>query len=591
MARPADRRDSPGTGPLALAREILSGPSREPLRRVIARSIAVGSGKGGVGKTITACNLAIHYARRGLRVGLVDLDPLSDVASLLDIHESEQALREIPGAASFLDGQVLPVFKGLDILFPYQKLRPGESRGLMEKVYRTHLGEIDARYDVLLFDMPAGIGLEDNLSYIPFMKRLVLVTNPEPTAHASAGAYAKEVQRLFPGTVIQVWHNRFSRQLKEGFHPSDVAGNYNRYVDLSERLTRKESELLQDFAFVPEDPALDLLQGEPSPVMHALKCMKDGIDYAHGRLLEQATKKLGLPPRIQQVVTSHVLRNPEIGGSTKYLAEMEEFLGASIMPTGGSGPAAPGGRLFSDRQTGALTEYLDRVRRSGLRREMMRMADLLSGQVGRMMESRGPFASRLAPAQDKAIDRELGRFLVILNRAARGSSLMRNQGVLLLFYFSLHKLLQSRTLVSLLRNLIPRRKNQNGRSVRDRFRQIRTLVEQDPAYRQRYLKTVRTFHALVTAQVAAVAKALDLRALVILDGSSKIDGRPYLKLLSAFLHETLYSGLSVIVGFDYRSAAAAFQDGAERLLASLRESPPPKADLSPPKADLSPRHS
>lgn len=406
------------------------------------------------------------------------------------------------------------------------------------------------------------------------MKRLVLVTNPEPTAHASAGAYAKEVQRLFPGTFIHVWHNRFSRDVREGFHPSDVAGNYNRFVDPADRLTPEESSLLRDFAFVPEDPALDLLQGEPNPVLHVLKCMKDGIDYAHGRLLAQATRKLGLPPRIQKVLTSYVHRNPDIGKSETYLAGMEEHLTASIIPMAGSAPAVPRGRLFSPRQSAALTEYLARVKASGLRREMLRMEALLDEQIERMVESRGPFASRLPPGQDKAIDRELGRFLVILNRAARGSTLMRNQGVLLLFYFSLHKLFQSGTLLGLLKNLIPRRSNQRGRKVRDRFRQIQALVEQDPAYRDRYLKAVKTFHALVTRQIAAVARALELQTLVLVDKKkpATIDGRPYLKLLAAFLHETLYSGLSVIVGFDYRSAAAAFQEGAERLLASVRES-------------------
>jgi hypothetical protein len=576
---PAAAQEIPGTdGALLRARQLLSGPSQDALRRVISRSIAIGSGKGGVGKTITACNLAIFYARKGLRVGLVDLDPLSDVASLLDLYESEQAVRDAApagkqGGASPLDGNVMPVFTKLEILFPYQKLTAGQ-RDVMEKIYKACIIEIDQRYDVLIFDMPAGLSLDDNLAYLPFMKRLVLVTNPEPTAHASAGAYAKEVQRLFPGTSIQVWHNRFSREVKEGFHPSDVAGNYNRFVDPADRLTPEESGLLRDFAFVPEDPALDLLQGEPNPVLHVLKCMKDGIDYAHGRLLAQATRKLGLPPRIQRVVTSYVHRNPQIGKSEAYLARMEEHLTASIIPMAGSAPAVPREKLFSPRQTAALMEYLSRVKASGLRREMLRMESLLGEQIDRMVESRGPFASRLPPGQDKAIDRELGRFLVILNRAARGSTLMRNQGVLLLFYFSLHKLLQSGTLLTLLKNLIPRRHNQKGRKVRDRFRQIQTLVEQDPAYRGRYLKAVKTFHALVTRQVASVAKALELQTLVLFDKKrpTTIDGRPYLKLLAAFLHETLYSGLSVIVGFDYRSAAAAFQEGAERLLASVRES-------------------
>jgi len=588
----AKDRAAPGADALSNARRLLAGPSPVVLRRVISRSIAVGSGKGGVGKTITACNLAIYYARKDLRVGLVDLDPLSDVASLLDLYESEQAVRPAeapsPAAASAsaaapapasaapagslaMDGQVMAVFRGLDILFPYQKLAAGERRALMERIYRDHLSEIDARYDVLIFDMPAGLGLEDNLAWLPFMKRLVLVTNPEPTAHASAGAYAKEVQRLFPGTVIQLWHNRFSREIREGFHPSDVAGNYNRFVDPEDRLTPEESRLLRDFAFVPEDPALDLLKGEPHPEVHVLKAMKDAVDYAHGRLLSQATRKIGLPPRIQRLVTSYVQRNPRIGACGGYLAQMEEHFAASFLPKAG-GARPRGERLFSPRQSAALTEYLERVKRSGLRRELIRVGDMLDEQTRRIVESRGPFAGRLAPVHDSTVDRELGRLLVILNRAARGSLLMRNQGVLLLFYFSLHKLFQSRTLVAVLRSLIPRRPNRRGRPVRDRFRQIRALVERDPDYRARYLKAVKTFHALATRQVGAVARALDLGDLVLLDSASRVDGRPYLKLLAAFLHETLYSGLSVIIGFDYRSAAAAFQDGAERLLTSVRES-------------------
>ena len=582
MARMASARGAhieEGSPALARVRELLSASPQGPLRRVISRSIAVGSGKGGVGKTITACNLAIFYARKDLRVGLIDLDPLSDVASLLDIYESEQAVTAArPGAgAGPLAGQVLPVFKGLDILFPYQKLDAAEARKVMTLIYREHLAEIDARYDVLLFDMPAGLSLEDNLVYVPFMKRLLLVTNPEPTAHASAGAYAKEVQRLFPGTVIRVWHNRYSREIREGFHPSDVAANYNRFVGGEDRLTPQESRLLLDFAFVPEDPALDLLKGEPDPSLHVLQSMKEGVGYAHSRLLEQATRKLGIPPRIQRLVTSYVLHNPEIGDTGPYLEQMAEHFASSLIPAAegrpGSAPASgtSAHKLFSERQAAALRGYLDRVKRSGLRREMIRIEGMLEDELQRQAEARRPFGGRPSAGRDAALDHELARFLVILNRAARGSHLMRNQGVLLLFYFSLHKLFQSRTLLAVLRSLIPRRPSRKGRPVRDRFKQIQNLVERDPAYRERYLKAVKTIHGLVTRQVVAVARALDLGTLVILD-KGRLDGRPYLKLLAAFLHETLYSGLSVIVGFDYRSAAAAFQDGAERLLVSVRES-------------------
>jgi hypothetical protein len=496
------------------------------------------------------------------------------VASLLDLYDSEQALRDTrqeAAAAHGLQAHAMPVFHGLEILFPYQKLRDAETRGVMEEIYSDHLKEMDARYDILLFDMPAGMGYEDNLAYLPFMKRLILVTNPEPTAHASAGAYAKEVQRLYPGTPVHLWHNRYSRRMREGFHPSDVAGNYNRVVDPADSLTTDECGLLHDFAFVPEDPALDLLQGEPNPVIHVLKCIRDGLEYTNTRLLSQAMKKEGIPLRLQEMVASYIHHNPAIGEEDAYLDGLRDHLNATIAIMTGDGASAAA-RRFSAEESAALRDLLLRVKQSGLRREMLRMEDLIAEQVRRMEEARGPFASRMAPTQNKALDRELGRLLVILNRAARGSSLMRNQGVLLLFHFSLYKLFQSRTLVSVLKSLIPRRAGPKGRLVRDRFRQIRTLVERDPAYRERYLKTLRTLHALVMRQVSAVARALDLRNLVILDGKSQLDARPYLKLLAAFLHETLYSGLSVIVGFDYRSAAAAFQEGAEKLLSSIQES-------------------
>jgi hypothetical protein len=558
---------------LEVSRLFTGVPDETTLRRVIDKSIAVTSGKGGVGKTITACNLAIYYARKGLHVGLVDLDPLSDVTSLLDLRESESVLN--PAASKPRDSEedlrsyLLPVFRGLEILFPLQKLGAAEVRGLMEKIYRMYLREIDGRFDVLLFDMPAGMNYEDNLAYLPFMKRLILVTNPEPTAHASAGAYAKEVQRLYPGKPIHFWHNRFTARLQEGFNPGDVAGNYNRFVPPLEQLTAEECSFLRDFAFVPEDPALDLLQGEPNPVIHVLKCMRDSLDYAHGRLLSQASRRLALPSRIQDIVTIYIHRNTQIDTTDEYLARLGDYLNSVLQAVHPGSPTLP--QPFTAEEKSTLESFLLRVKASVMRREILRLQDLLDDQIQRMEESRGAFAARSHASQGKLMDREIARFLMILARAGRGSSLMRNQGVLLLFYFSLHKLFQSKTLIGVLKALIPRKVNQRGRTVRDRFRQIQILVERDPDYRTEYLKTMRTLHLIVIRQLATVAKTFDLAKLLLRDGQSRLDSRAYLKLLAAFLHETLYSGLSVIVGFDYRSAAAAFQEGAERLLASIAE--------------------
>ena len=135
---------------------IPSHPDPVLLRRVVDKSIAVTSGKGGVGKTITACNLAIYYARKGLNVGLVDIDPLSDVVSLLDLQAPEQALTgPDAGQAAAVDRSfIMPVFRGLAILFPFQKLGASEVSGVMQQIYTRYLAEIDSRFNLLLFDMP-----------------------------------------------------------------------------------------------------------------------------------------------------------------------------------------------------------------------------------------------------------------------------------------------------------------------------------------------------------------------------------------------------------------------------------------------------
>jgi len=560
-----------------LVRAIMTETERDTLRRVVGKSIAVSSGKGGVGKTITACNLAIYYARKGMRVGLVDLDPLSDVAALLDLQESEQAITggarvAIRSGGGIADYQ-MPVFKGLEILFPFQKLARGEAAGMLEKIYRLYLKEVDGLYDLLIFDMPAGMSYEDNLVYLPFMKRLVLVTNPEPTAHASAGAYVKEVQRLYPGTLINVWHNRYSSLVKDGFNPVDVAGNYNKFVGPAERLSSKEKDLLVDFAFIPEDPALDLLQGEPNPVLHVLSCMRDSLDHVHGRLLSNASRGLHVPRGVQEVLTLYAQRHPAIGKPTEYLERfgsyLREVITAAVDPTGDDA----GATRFSPAEQRVLVTFLERIKGSALRRELVRLEGLLADRIRQLDMSRRVMAGAGAHEQDKALDRELGRLLVTANRTARRSAIMRSHGTLLLFYFSLYKLYQSRTLMALIRGLIPRRRNQKGRMVRDRFQQIRTLVEGDPAYRARYLKTLQSLYQVLMRQLGGIADALGLPELLLRDSQSRINGKAYLKLLTAFLHETLYGGLSVIVGFDYRSTAVAFRDGAERLLTDDERSP------------------
>ncbi|MDR2588812.1 MAG: P-loop NTPase, partial [Spirochaetales bacterium] len=91
--------------------------SRTALASLKKKSFAVASGKGGVGKSTTALNLAVYYAKLGIKTALCDLDPLSNIATILDLSEERLApVRGEVGGPASLDDYALSVFTNLDLL-------------------------------------------------------------------------------------------------------------------------------------------------------------------------------------------------------------------------------------------------------------------------------------------------------------------------------------------------------------------------------------------------------------------------------------------------------------------------------------------
>jgi cellulose biosynthesis protein BcsQ len=544
--------------------ELLREGSGGELERLAARSVAIVSGKGGVGKTITAVNLALYYCQRGLRVALVDLDPLSDVASLLDLAESESALSAGRlEEAGLLSDFTLPLFRNLDLLFPAPKLGKGESLRLLEMIFHRFAPELNRAYDLVIFDLPAGSAYEENLAFLPFIKLLVLVTNPEPTAHAAAGAYLRRLFALYPGRDVRLWHNRFVPEAPPGFNPTDVAGNYNRNVPEEMRLDPGETARVADLAFVPEDPALNLLRGNPSARRNVQRFLLDALQYLLEQRLAGLAGESSLPRALVPLLVGYLCRHRRIEDPQEYLEGLGEYLSTLAgRPSEEPGAGAP---AFSPEQRQAGLRLIQRVRQDPLRLALVRIIRHLEESL----QHRGlPQGLTGAPA-DRALDHELGRLLVALNRLASRDRSLVNPGGVLLFYFALYKLFRSDTVVRLVNGLVPRRSNSRGQRVRDRRRQIRNLIEKDPADRARYLRLVRLLAPVVFRQVSTVVRAFNLERLQFRDSAGGLMRDAYLKLLTSFLHDTAYGGLSVVVGFPYRNSAAAFRQGAEKLRASL----------------------
>ena len=123
----------------------------EKLQRTI---VAIGSGKGGVGKSTVSANIAVALARMGRKVGLIDAD----------IYGPSQT--RIMGNASrpeLIDQQIVPVpTHGVRMLSIGQLIEPGTAvawRGPMTASALTSLMEGDwGDCEILIVDLPPGTG-------------------------------------------------------------------------------------------------------------------------------------------------------------------------------------------------------------------------------------------------------------------------------------------------------------------------------------------------------------------------------------------------------------------------------------------------
>jgi ATP-binding protein involved in chromosome partitioning len=145
------------------------------------RIVAVGSGKGGVGKSTVAVNLAVALARMGRRVGLVDADIYGPSQPRLLGSEGIK-----PEAK---DNKLLPVASqwGVPHLSMGQLIEPGKAIAWRGPMVSSALGQlIDADWgaaEILVVDLPPGTG-DVQLSMMQKHKPagVVIVSTPQDLA-------------------------------------------------------------------------------------------------------------------------------------------------------------------------------------------------------------------------------------------------------------------------------------------------------------------------------------------------------------------------------------------------------------------------
>jgi ATP-binding protein involved in chromosome partitioning len=155
----------------------------------IKHIVAVASGKGGVGKSTVAANLAIALARKGFKTGIIDADIYGpSIPMMFDLMDSKPMVRE-EGDRQW----IVPIEKyGIKVLSigffvePSQALiwrGPMASNALKQLLNETDWGEMD----YLVVDLPPGTGdIQLTLAQEFRINGIAIVSTPQEVALADA---------------------------------------------------------------------------------------------------------------------------------------------------------------------------------------------------------------------------------------------------------------------------------------------------------------------------------------------------------------------------------------------------------------------
>ncbi len=230
------------------------------VNRPLARVITVTSGKGGVGKSNTAINLAIQFKRMGKRVIILDADfGLANIEimfgtvpkhNLCDLIFQGKSIRDIitwgPEDVGFISG--------------------GSGIAGMSNLNREYLNyiiqnlvELDAITDIIIVDTAAGIS-DAVLEFLVASGEILLVTTPEPTSITDSYSLLKALNRhprfQVEDTQVKVIANRVN----------DPEEGRNLFSKLNVVVTRYLKIPIVYLGSIPQDPTLAQAVMQQSPV-------------------------------------------------------------------------------------------------------------------------------------------------------------------------------------------------------------------------------------------------------------------------------------------------------------------------------------
>lgn len=280
-----------------------SAAAHEPARH--CHVISVLSGKGGVGKTLIATNLAIAMAAPGHRVILFDMDMGLANADIVLGVEARGTWSEVLRGRRSLDDVIIHAPGGISFV-------PGSS-GIAELAdlseFERHqlmaaMRQIESGYDVVIVDCGAGIS-RNVLSFAANADTLLVVTTPEPTSLTDAYATIKTISQSAreSGSFCRNGPEGASHKMPSNAFAGDiglVVNNVNRRregTEVYERISSVAARFLQlpvgDYGHILHDEHVPAAVRERAPVvLRYPRCAASGCIMS---LAARLSREIGRP--------------------------------------------------------------------------------------------------------------------------------------------------------------------------------------------------------------------------------------------------------------------------------------------------------
>ncbi len=272
------------------------------INRPLARVIAVTSGKGGVGKSNTAINLAIQFRRMEKRVVILDADfGLANIEIMFGAVPKYNLYDLIYQGKSIKD---IITWGPMDVGF----ISGGSGIAGMSNLNREYLNyiiqnlsELDTLTDVIIVDTGAGIS-DAVLEFLVSSGEILLVTTPEPTSITDSYSLLKALNRhsrfKMDSTQVKVLANRVDNE-EEG---TDL------FLKLKAVVTKYLKIPITYLGSVPRDEQLSkaVMQQSPISMQNPNAKSAKAFEEIAMKLMDKEVSK-SVPKRGMATFFSHIL--------------------------------------------------------------------------------------------------------------------------------------------------------------------------------------------------------------------------------------------------------------------------------------------